>query len=82
MLSTLTCACGVIFSGTLPVKVYGDFLPRSICGYFAAWCAYLRSVYTALMLVLVGGAWDVVFSDSISVSIPVLQLRSHKVRTT
>jgi hypothetical protein len=68
--------------GTLPVRVYGDFLPRSLCGRFAALCAYVRSLYTALMLVLWGGRFDVVLADSISISIPILRAKTHKVRVS
>jgi hypothetical protein len=74
--------------GTLPVRVYGDFLPRSIFGRFAAACAYLRSLWAACCL-LVGaafasgpsGAFDAIIVDSISISIPLLCLFGrHRVR--
>jgi alpha-1,3/alpha-1,6-mannosyltransferase len=60
------------------VHVYGDFLPRSICGRFAAACAYFRSLYTALWLLLTtllsDDPFDAVIVDSISISIPLLCL--------
>jgi alpha-1,3/alpha-1,6-mannosyltransferase len=74
--------------GTLPVRVYGDFLPRSIFGRCAAACAYLRSLWAACCL-LVGaafaagssGAFDAIIVDSISISIPLLCLFGrHRVR--
>jgi hypothetical protein len=74
--------------GTLPVRVYGDFLPRSIFGRCAAACAYLRSLWAACCL-LVGtvfgtgssGTFDAIIVDSISISIPLLCLFGrHRVR--
>jgi len=69
--------------GTLKVVVHGDALPRSIFGRFKAFCAYLRNFYLALVLLAKsrwkGGAYDVIFVDAISASIPILRLTGAKI---
>nr|CAI5824754.1 unnamed protein product [Callosobruchus analis] len=35
-----------------PVDVYGDWLPRSICGLCQAVCAYLRMIYLSIVYIL------------------------------
>lgn len=50
----------------LPVVCVGDWLPRSVCGYFHALCAYLRMIYVALYLLLFSREeFDVVFCDQV-----------------
>ena len=50
----------------LPVVCVGDWLPRSVCGYFHALCAYLRMIYVALYLLLFSHEeFDVVFCDQV-----------------
>lgn len=70
----------IIIIGTLPVTVYGDWLPRHIMGRFHALFAYLRMCYTALMVLLLEDpTYDVVFCDQVSACIPVLRLGRAKV---
>lgn len=62
--------------GQLKVTCVGDWLPRSTCGRFMAFWAYLRMVYVALYLVLMSNlAFDIVFVDQVSACIPFLRLR-------
>ena len=62
--------------GTIPVKVYGDWLPRSLCGRFFALFAYIRMIVLALCVVfLEKDPVDVYFCDVVSACIPVLRLR-------
>lgn len=62
--------------GQLKVTCVGDWLPRSTCGRFMAFWAYLRMVYVALYLVLVSDlAFDIVFVDQVSACIPFLRLK-------
>jgi hypothetical protein len=53
--------------GTLTVKVFGDFLPRSIAGRGHILCATLRGVYLSFAMLLVEPAWDVFIVDQLSV---------------
>ncbi|KAG5271901.1 hypothetical protein AALO_G00185380 [Alosa alosa] len=63
----------------LRVVCVGDWLPRSVCGYFHALCAYLRMIYVALYLLLfIGEKFDVVFCDQVSACIPVLRLARQR----
>lgn len=67
-------------NGAFPVKIVGDWLPRSIFGRFYAFCAYFRMIYAAFYASFVisrNEKLDVIFSDSISVAIPVLKLAKH-----
>lgn len=64
--------------GTFGVTVYGDWLPRSICGYLHALCAYIRMVYLTVMVMVVSSGYDVYFCDQISHGIPVLRLCGAK----
>ena len=66
--------------GTVPVTVYGDWLPRSLFGAAYALCAYLRMIYVALAVVLLAGPVDVVVCDQVSACIPVLRLARCKAR--
>lgn len=50
----------------LPVVCVGDWLPRSLCGFFHALFAYLRMIYVALYLLLFNReGFDVVFCDQV-----------------
>lgn len=63
----------------LPVVCVGDWLPRSLCGFFHALFAYLRMIYVALYLLLFNReGFDVVFCDQVSACIPVLRLARHR----
>ncbi|KAL2919827.1 Alpha-1,3-mannosyltransferase-like protein [Polyrhizophydium stewartii] len=60
--------------GRLDVRVYGDWLPRSIAGKGHMVFAILRSLYlSAMMLLLWPKSYDVLFVDQISATIPVLR---------
>ena len=66
--------------GTLPVTVYGDWMPRHIFGRLHALFAYLRMCYCALMvLVMEPETFDVMFCDQVSACVPVLRLGKAKV---
>lgn len=64
-----------------PVKVIGDWLPRSFGGRFQAFCAYMRMIYLALVYVFFTDKNDddVFFVDQIPVSIPFLKWTKKKV---
>lgn len=56
------------------VRVYGDWLPRTIVGKLYAACAMLRILYVTLVIALVHAEEvDVFFVDQVSVSIPFLR---------
>lgn len=61
--------------GTVPVKVVGDWLPRTVAGRCYALCSYLRMIYAALYLTYFcsGPRPDAVFVDQVSVCVPVLR---------
>jgi alpha-1,3/alpha-1,6-mannosyltransferase len=60
--------------GTFPVLVYGDWLPRHICGAFFVLFAILRNVYLALMISVFAPHFDVFVVDQVSASVPILRL--------
>ncbi|CAM1329056.1 ALG2 (predicted), partial [Pycnogonum litorale] len=62
--------------GSIPLVAVGDWLPRSICGYCHALCAYFRMIYAAIYLVFFSGIdYHLVVCDQISVCIPFLKLK-------
>ncbi|XP_030061010.1 alpha-1,3/1,6-mannosyltransferase ALG2 [Microcaecilia unicolor] len=62
-------------SQDLPVMCAGDWLPRTVLGFGAALCAYLRMIYLVLYVLFLSGAeFDVVFCDQVSACIPFLKL--------
>eukprot|EP00122_Pirum_gemmata_P003334 Pgem_evm1s3013 len=63
------------FTGTLPVFVHGDWLPRHIFSKCFALCAYFRSIYLCCVLLFCED-FDFFFCDQISVSNPLLRLTS------
>ena len=66
--------------GTVGVTAVGDWLPRSLCGRFYAFCAYIRMIYAAFYLVFFSGIdCDLIICDQISACIPVLRLRRSKI---
>eukprot|EP00002_Diphylleia_rotans_P025451 TRINITY_DN5034_c0_g1_i1.p1 TRINITY_DN5034_c0_g1~~TRINITY_DN5034_c0_g1_i1.p1 ORF type:complete len:191 (-),score=24.96 TRINITY_DN5034_c0_g1_i1:170-742(-) len=66
-------------NGSLKVTVWGDFLPRSFFGRFQILFAILRNIYLSIRLVLLHRHYDVIISDQISVSIPILKLTHAKI---
>eukprot|EP00164_Ancoracysta_twista_P012409 GFYU01019463.1.p1 GENE.GFYU01019463.1~~GFYU01019463.1.p1 ORF type:complete len:341 (+),score=33.70 GFYU01019463.1:49-1071(+) len=65
--------------GSLDVKVRGDFLPRHIFGGLAIVFAILRSLYLACCLLFSNEKPDIIISDQLSVSIPLLRLMGAKI---
>eukprot|EP00898_Chlorokybus_atmophyticus_P008527 jgi/Chlat1/8676/Chrsp88S08074 len=69
--------------GAFPVRVFGDFLPRSLFGRLHALCAYIRCAYVAWALVLTTlfhhDAFDVALVDQVSAAIPILRLTGAKI---
>ena len=66
--------------GSLSVTVVGDWLPRSIFGYFYAMCAYLRMIYAAIYLVVFSAkSFDMIICDQISACVPFLKWSKRKV---
>lgn len=69
-------------SGDYPVRVVGDWMPRSICGKFQALCAYIRMIYLSLVYVLFLRHFDkpdVYFVDQIPMAVPFIKCMSGKV---
>ncbi|TPX32275.1 hypothetical protein SmJEL517_g04596 [Synchytrium microbalum] len=65
--------------GTLKVAVFGDFLPRSILKRGHVVFAMIRSLYLAMIMVLLQPRYDVIFVDQVSASIPILRLTGSKI---
>jgi alpha-1,3/alpha-1,6-mannosyltransferase len=59
--------------GTLDVKVFGDFLPRTIFGYMHVLCTIIRMLYVAFIVVFWYGKFDVIICDQVSHHIPILK---------
>ncbi|TYZ59294.1 hypothetical protein PybrP1_006570 [[Pythium] brassicae (nom. inval.)] len=56
------------------VRVYGDWLPRTVAGRLYAACAWLRVLYVTLAIGLLHARdIDVFFVDQVSVAVPVLR---------
>lgn len=66
--------------GTIPVTVYGDWLPRNLFGYFYALCAYIRMIYISFCILLCKQFDpDVIFVDQVSIPIPILKRKTPNV---
>ncbi|KAJ1561347.1 Alpha-1,3-mannosyltransferase-like protein [Cladochytrium tenue] len=66
--------------GTLAVKVYGDWLPRSFFGKGYIVFAILRSLWLALCIMFLENTQEsVLFIDQLSVSIPLLRFTRTKI---
>lgn len=68
-------------NGTLSVEAVGDWLPRSVFGKLAAFCAYFRMIYAAFYTVFVLShreKIDVIICDQISLGIPVLKWSKYR----
>ena len=62
--------------GSLQVIAAGDWLPRSIFGYFYLVCAIIRIIYVTFYLMFFSGIkYDVIYLDQISACTPILKLR-------
>jgi alpha-1,3/alpha-1,6-mannosyltransferase len=72
----LTCLLSDCLLGPFPVTVYGDILPRHLFYHFHAVCAYLRSIFVALCVLLWCPSFDVILVDQVSVVIPILKLKA------
>lgn len=69
-------------SNKFPVRVIGDWIPRSICGKFQALCAYIRMIYLSLIYMLFLRRIDkpdVYFVDQIPMAVPFIKLIKGKV---
>eukprot|EP00128_Syssomonas_multiformis_P004965 Colp12_sorted_trinity150504_noHs@10381 len=71
-------------NGTINVSVHGDWLPRSIFGRAFALCAYLRMIYLAFVIFVMGlvtsrRKYDAFICDQVSACIPFLLLTKAKV---
>ncbi|XP_028673240.2 alpha-1,3/1,6-mannosyltransferase ALG2 isoform X1 [Erpetoichthys calabaricus] len=63
----------------IPIVCVGDWLPRSILGYFHAVCAYIRMIYVTWYLIFLSGVeFEVVFCDQVSACIPVLRFARRR----
>ncbi|XP_006010934.1 alpha-1,3/1,6-mannosyltransferase ALG2 [Latimeria chalumnae] len=63
----------------LSVVCVGDWLPRSILGYFHAFCAYVRMIFVAWYLIFLSGVeFDVIFCDQVSACIPLFRLTRRR----
>eukprot|EP00601_Ochromonadales_sp_CCMP2298_P025409 CAMPEP_0173272908 /NCGR_PEP_ID=MMETSP1143-20121109/1617_1 /TAXON_ID=483371 /ORGANISM="non described non described, Strain CCMP2298" /LENGTH=188 /DNA_ID=CAMNT_0014209603 /DNA_START=152 /DNA_END=722 /DNA_ORIENTATION=- len=60
------------------IHVHGDFIPRQIFGKATAFCAILRMLYLAVVMLLFCDA-DVVLLDGVSAPIPLLRLFGAKI---
>lgn len=68
-------------NGTLCIQTVGDWLPRSVLGKLAAFCAYFRMIYAAFYTVFVLSrqeSIDVIICDQISLGIPVLKWAKNR----
>ncbi len=63
--------------GAVEVRTYGDFLPLDIAGRLQAPCNIIRTCYAALRLAMSRGHFDVIFTDLVSQSIPILRLMTR-----
>ncbi|CAH1996480.1 unnamed protein product [Acanthoscelides obtectus] len=69
-------------NGEYPVKVYGDWLPRSICGFCQAICAYVRMIYLSIVYIFFAKHSenaDLYITDLIPVANIFLKLANEKV---
>lgn len=69
-------------NGEYPVEVYGDWIPRGICGRFQALCAYIRLIYLTVVYLLFyrnEDSPDLYFTDLIPIANPFLKFAGEKV---
>lgn len=75
--------------GRIKVRVYGDWIPRSVFGYGTAFFSYIRMIYaslkaffciliTSFSLEKTSRYYDVILNDQISVINPILKLMTRK----
>lgn len=65
------------FAGPLAscIRVYGDWLPRTIGGKMYALCAFIRMVYLSIVAICtIATETDVFFIDQVSIPIPLLRM--------
>ncbi|XP_052171054.1 uncharacterized protein LOC127787185 isoform X2 [Diospyros lotus] len=62
-------------SGTFPVAVYGDFLPRHIFYRLHAVCAYIRCIFVAVCVLFLWPSFDVILADQVSIVVPLMKLK-------
>lgn len=69
-------------NGEYLVEVYGDWIPRHICGRFQAVCAYIRMIYLTVVYLLFyrnKDAPELYFTDLIPIANPFLKFAGEKV---
>eukprot|EP00744_Colponema_vietnamica_P003593 GILI01005483.1.p1 GENE.GILI01005483.1~~GILI01005483.1.p1 ORF type:complete len:444 (+),score=143.04 GILI01005483.1:43-1332(+) len=65
--------------GTLPVRVHGDWFPRSFCGKMTLVCAIIRTLLAALACLFSFTRYDVIIVDQVPAVIPYLRLSRSKI---
>ena len=66
-------------SRQLNIRVHGDWIPRHIFNYFHILFSIIRAVYLAIALYLSSDDFDLIVSDQVSFSIPILKQCAQKV---
>ncbi|KAL0229699.1 hypothetical protein PCE1_003267 [Barthelona sp. PCE] len=64
--------------GRIPVKVYGDWMPRHILRRLYAFFAYLRMIYCAIVMCIFH-KYDLIIVDQVSIPVPLLKWKFKKV---
>ena len=63
----------------LDIEVHGNLWPRTICGRFIAYCAYIRCLLCALWIILCATEeYDYFILDQVSTPLPLLRFFYHK----
>lgn len=60
-------------NGTIPVVVWGDWLPRSICGRCVVFCTILRMLWAAFRITMSLSDTDVIFVDQVPAALMLLK---------
>eukprot|EP00761_Pharyngomonas_kirbyi_P001906 gb/GECH01001910.1/.p1 GENE.gb/GECH01001910.1/~~gb/GECH01001910.1/.p1 ORF type:complete len:427 (+),score=108.25 gb/GECH01001910.1/:1-1281(+) len=61
--------------GTIPVTVYGDFIPRTIFGYLHVLCAIVKMIWLSLCVIIkYRSNFDVIFCDQVPVPLILFKL--------
>lgn len=59
--------------GSFRIRVFGDFLPRHVCGALHIFWAIVRALWLALVLALTEPEYDIFICDQVSAYLPVLR---------
>lgn len=60
----------------LPVKVYGDWLPRTIFGKCSIMCTFIRGLWLSIMLLLFERGVDAVVCDQLALYVPFMRMKA------